>query len=159
MKRYHDRVAGESREYAVGEKVFLEGRNIKTARPTKKMEDKWFGPYEVLEKVGASAYRLNLPKTWGRIHSVFNEAILKPAVEPEFPSQKRPPPPPPVIVDEEEEYEVEAILDSKRHRGRLQYLVKWVGYQEPTWEPKTHVIRNAQESVDEFHNKHPNAPK
>lgn len=40
MKWYYNRAAGESWEYAVGEKVFRKGRNIKMARPTKKMEDK-----------------------------------------------------------------------------------------------------------------------
>ena len=83
------------------------------AGPTKKMKDKWFRPYEVLEKVGTSAYHLNLPRTWERIYSVFNKAILKLAVEPEFSLQKCPLPLLPIIVDKDEEYEVEVILDSK----------------------------------------------
>ncbi|KAL5525264.1 hypothetical protein ACEPAF_9134 [Sanghuangporus sanghuang] len=119
MKRFYDRHAGKSITYEAGQKVFLDGRNIKTIRPTKKMDDKWFGPFEVVEKVGASAYRLKLPKTWKKVHPVFNEILLKPAVQPSFESQKKPPPPPPVIIDEQEEYEVEEILDSRLHRGKL----------------------------------------
>ena len=40
--------------------------------------------------------------------------------------------PPPDLVDNEEEYEVEAILDSRKFgRGRrLQYLIKWKGYPD-----------------------------
>ncbi|KAL5507648.1 hypothetical protein ACEPAH_7104 [Sanghuangporus vaninii] len=52
MKRFYDRHAGKSMEYEAGSKVFLGGRNIKTTRPTKKMDDKWFGPFEIVEKGG-----------------------------------------------------------------------------------------------------------
>ncbi|KAL5533015.1 hypothetical protein ACEPAF_4789 [Sanghuangporus sanghuang] len=159
MKRFYDRHAGKSITYEAGQKVFLDGRNIKTIRPTKKMDDKWFGPFEVVEKVGASAYRLKLPKTWKKVHPVFNEILLKPAVQPSFESQKKPPPPPPVIIDEQEEYEVEEILDSRLHRGKLQFLVKWVGYEETTWQPESDVKDNAQESIQEFYRKHPGAPR
>ncbi|KAL5525001.1 hypothetical protein ACEPAF_8870 [Sanghuangporus sanghuang] len=159
MKRFYDRHAGKSITYEAGQKVFLDGRNIKTIRPMKKMDDKWFGPFEVVEKVGASAYRLKLPKTWKKVHPVFNEILLKPAVQPSFESQKKPPPPPPVIIDEQEEYEVEEILDSRLHRGKLQFLVKWVGYEEATWQPESDVKDNAQESIQEFYRKHPGAPR
>ncbi|KAL5504680.1 hypothetical protein ACEPAH_7343 [Sanghuangporus vaninii] len=159
MKRFYDRHAGKSMEYEVGSKVFLDGRNIKTTRPTKKMDDKWFGPFEIVEKVRASAYRLKLPRTWRQVHPVFNEVLLKPAVEPSFESQQKPPPPPPVLVDDEEEYEVEEILDSRLHRGKLQFLIKWVGYDEATWQPESDVGDNAKEAVDEFYRKHPGAPR
>ncbi|KAL5536505.1 hypothetical protein ACEPAF_327 [Sanghuangporus sanghuang] len=84
---------------------------------------------------------------------------LAQAVQPSFESQKKPPPPPPVIIDEQEEYEVEEILDSRLHRGKLQFLVKWVGYEEATWQPESDVKDNAQESIQEFYHKHPGAPR
>ncbi|KAL5512271.1 hypothetical protein ACEPAG_3556 [Sanghuangporus baumii] len=146
MKRFYDRHAGKLMEYETGSKVFLDGRNIKTIRPTKKMDDKWFGPFEIIGKVGASAYRLKLPRTWRQVHPVFNEVLLKPAVEPSFESQKKPPPPPPVLVDDEEEYEVKELLDSRLHRGKLQFLVKWVGYNEATWQPESDIGDNAKEA-------------
>ena len=159
MKRFYDRHASEELQFEPGQKVFLDGRNIKTDRPSAKMEDKWFGPYEVLEKVGASAYRLKLPTSWKKIHPVFNIVMLKPAQEPVFESQVIPPPPPPVIVNDEEEYEVEEILDSRFHRNKLQYLVKWVGYNEATWQPEKDVIGNADEAIADFYRLHPGAPR
>ena len=124
MKRFHNQHAGEEPSYKPGTKVFLDGRNLTTSQPSSKMEDKWFGPYEVLEKIGASVYKLKLPKTMKVIHPVFNVSLLKPFMEPAFNSQIKPPPPPPVLVDSEEEYEVDEILNSHLHRGKLQFLVK-----------------------------------
>ena len=159
MKRFYDRHAGQEIEFNPGDKVFLDGRNISTDRPTKKMDDKWFGPFEVQEKVGASAYRLKLPRTWKKVHPVFNIIALKPAHEPVFDSQRAPPPPPPVLVDNNEEYEVEEIIDSRFHRNKLQFLVKWVGYQDPTWQPETDVVGNADEAIETFYRLHPGAPR
>lgn len=122
------------------------------------MDDKWFGPYQVLEKVGASAYRLHLPCTWRAVHPVFNVSLLKPAHEPAFDSQKKPPPPPPILVDDEEEYEVNKIRDSRIHRGKLQYLVKWTGYEEPSWQPEADVLGSADEAIAKFHQFHPGTP-
>ena len=159
MKRFYDKHADQETEFKAGDKVFLDGRNINTDRPTKKMEDKWFGPFEVIEKVGASAYRLRLPRGWKKVHPVFNIVSLKPANEPVFESQKKPPPPPPIIVDNEEQYEVEKILDSRIHRRRLEYHVKWVGYNEPTWEKAADVEGTADEAIAEFYQRHPTAPR
>jgi hypothetical protein len=51
-----------------------------------------------------------------------------------------------VEVEGEEEYEVERILDSRKWRGTLQFLVKWKGYtnEHNLWETKTN-LKNAQE--------------
>ena len=137
----------------------LDSQNIKTTCPAKKFDDKWFGPFEVVEKVGASAYRLKLPRTWRKVHPVFNECLLKPAVEPQFPSQHKPPPPPPVIIDEEEEYEVEDILDSKYAGRGIRYFVKWVGYgpEHNSWLSRTQLA-NSLDLIEQFHRLYPNKP-
>ncbi|THH03392.1 hypothetical protein EW145_g6289 [Phellinidium pouzarii] len=112
MKQFYDWHAGQQIEFEPGAKVFLDGHHIQTDRPSAKMEDKWFGPYEVVERVGAGAYRLKLPSTWKKVHPVFNVVLLKPANKPAFESQQAPLPPPLVVLDNEEEYEVDGILDS-----------------------------------------------
>ncbi|KAL5536321.1 hypothetical protein ACEPAF_142 [Sanghuangporus sanghuang] len=104
------------------------------------MDDKWFGPFKVMAKVGTSTYKLKIPKTWKHVHPVFNEILLKLAVQPSFESQMRPPPPSPVIVDEHEEYE-------------------WVGYEEVTWKLDSDVNTNTQEVIQEFYRKHLGAPR
>jgi hypothetical protein len=48
-----------------------------------------------------------------------------------------PPAPPPDIIGGHEEYEVEQILDSRVHKNKLQYLVKFKYYDNPEWLPYT----------------------
>ena len=127
--------------------------------PTKKMNDKWFGPFEVVEKVRVVAYRLAIPRTWRQVHPVFNVDLLKEYQDPVFGIQQTPPPPPPEIIDGHEEYEIERILDLKFRRRRLYYLVKWQGYTEQTWEPASELKRHTQQAVTDFHRNHPEAPR
>lgn len=64
MKKYYDRKRLPSREYKPKDKVWLEGYNITTDRPSKKLNDKRYRPFEILHKVGRATYKLRLPKTW-----------------------------------------------------------------------------------------------
>jgi hypothetical protein len=61
------------------------------------------------------------------------------------------PPPPTTLVDGEEEYQVEAILDSQMYYNRLEYLLKFKGYDEShnQWEVHTHV--HAKLKIALFH--------
>jgi hypothetical protein len=70
-KNQHDWHARPSREFSPGSKVYLEATNLKTNRPLQKLDDKWYGPFRVKEKVGRAAYELELPPTWPAIHPVF----------------------------------------------------------------------------------------
>lgn len=138
MKRFHDVHKGESLNLKPGDKVLVENINIKTRRPMKKLGDKRFGPVEVLKKIGTSTYKLKIPRGW-KIHDVFNKVLLTKYHEPEFTCQKKEPPPLPDLIDNQEEFEVEAILDSKKktpsnvqkkmgYTSGIWYLVRWKGY-------------------------------
>jgi hypothetical protein len=61
--------------------VWLEAKDIATDWPTKKLDDLRLGPYKILEKVGASAWKLRLLEMDGH-HPVFNESPLSLYVEP-----------------------------------------------------------------------------
>ena len=78
MKRFYDKKHGNAILYKEGESVWLDGRNIKTFRPSKKLDQKKLGPFRILEKIGKGSYRLQLTKSWSRIHPVFNEVLLSP---------------------------------------------------------------------------------
>jgi hypothetical protein len=55
----------------------------------------------------------------------------------------------PKIKKEEVYYEVEKILDEKKVRGKYEYLVKWKGFAEPTWEPFNN-LKWAKEAIDNY---------
>jgi len=132
MKRYMTEIVFTDKKGNVisldlkeGDKVWVDGRNLKTFRPTKKMDVKRLGPFVILEKIGTSAYRLKLPQLWNRVHPVFNEVLLTPYYEPEFPSQVQPEPTRTIDVEGYPMYEIEAILEQRKWGRGSQYLVSW----------------------------------
>src|ERR1700734_3387544 len=66
MKRFYNRKHKYPREYLKGQRVWLDARNLKTFRPSKKLDQKKLGPFTIIEKIGKGAYRLQLPKSWTR---------------------------------------------------------------------------------------------
>ena len=109
-----------------GQLVWLLRRHITTRRPSRKLDVRRLGPFAIVELVGKSAYRLQLPPSM-QVHPVFHVSLLEPHVANTFPGRVVPPPRP-EIVDSFEEFEVLQILDSRIRRRRIQYLVDWVGY-------------------------------
>ena len=100
-------------EYSKGTLVWLDTENLNIERPNAKLANKRVGPFMVMEKVGKSAYRLNLPVSW-RIHLVFNETLLTPYTEGKFPNQEKDERPPPELIDNHKQYGVEEILKSRK---------------------------------------------
>jgi hypothetical protein len=158
MKRFYDRNRGKSPSYHINDKVWLEGKYMRSLRPTKKFDDKRYGPFIVLENIGKSAHKLKLPSSWHAIYPVFNEVLLHPYHPPTFPNQQQPPPPPVVNVEGHPEYEVEEVLGVQKFGRTLKYLIKWKGYshEENTWEPKKNLV-NAEESITDYYKKHPDS--
>ncbi|KAJ8462152.1 hypothetical protein ONZ51_g11083 [Trametes cubensis] len=62
MKRKYDQHKRESRNYQIGDWVYIDATHLRTDRPTKKFEDKRYGPFQMEKKVGAAAYQLKLPR-------------------------------------------------------------------------------------------------
>ncbi|SJL00960.1 uncharacterized protein ARMOST_04273 [Armillaria ostoyae] len=160
MKAQYDKHKRPAKEYHAGDKVWLDATNLHLPRPKKKLDDKRVGPFLVLEKTGASAYKLKLPPHW-KIHPRFNEKLLSPFEPPSFPNQEQPPPPPPDLIDGEEEWEIEEILDSKTRKVRakrgqpsttvVDYFIKWVGHtrEHNSWVTASEM-GNAQEAIIEY---------
>ena len=90
--------------------------------------------------------------------TVFPVTKLTPAPPDPIPGRRQDEPPPPILMDGQEEYEVEDILDSRLRYRRLEYLVKWRGYDtgQNSWIPRSDVF--ALEIVTNFHCQHPGAP-
>ena len=141
-----------------GQKVWLLRRHVSTTRPSSKLDVRRLGPFVIIESVGSSAFRLQLPPSM-HIHPVFHVSLLEPHVANMFPGRVVEPPLP-IQVDGLPEFEVASILDSKFRRRRLFYKVDWVGYDvsEQCWQPAGN-LSHAGLAVSKFHKKFPFKPR
>nr|POF17929.1 retrotransposon-derived protein peg10 [Quercus suber] len=124
-----------------GDKVYLLTKNLRSKRPSKKLDAVKVGPFLIKEVRGPVNYLLDLPKDAGRIHPVFHISLLEPA-DPTTPIR--------TTFDfqlDDDEYVVEKILKKKGQN----YLVKWEGYpsSENTWEPKEN-LHNCKDLLRRF---------
>ncbi|KAL2126283.1 hypothetical protein VTI74DRAFT_1265 [Chaetomium olivicolor] len=153
QEEYANRDRQVAEQFRVGDKVWLRLRNVKTSRPSKKLD--WLNAkYAVTELVGSHACRLDTPPG---IHNVFHVMQLKRAGDDPLPSQKQDDTQPPAIIledspDGEKEWQVEEILQAKTTRAGTRVQVKWVGYAQPTWEPLSAFLET--EALDRFETIH-----
>ncbi|KAK3560098.1 hypothetical protein QTP86_033891, partial [Hemibagrus guttatus] len=80
--------------------------------------------YQVGQKVNPVDYRLRLPMSY-RICPTFHVSLLKPAHPAVGEARTGEEPPPPLDIEGTPAYQVRALLNSRRVRSRLQYLVDW----------------------------------
>lgn len=153
QQRYEEsanRLRRQPERFHVGDKVWLNLKNIKTPQLSKKLA--WqHAKYEVTAVPDALTVELNVP---GNIHKRFHVELVKRAGNDPLPSQIRDDAQNPPVIDnlQEPEYEVESILRARSvRRGRGTYrqvLVKWIGWVEPTWEPVEYFIDTT--ALDKF---------
>ena len=127
------------KSWKVGDKVWLETRNLKLQVPSRKLLAKWTGPFEITQVVSSIAFQLKLPKQW-KIHDMFHAFLLSsyretPEHSPNFPQ------PPPELIGTEEEYEINKIINHQGTAARRQDLIHWKGYSdaEQTWKSESNL--------------------
>ena len=159
MKSQADEHQSNAPIYQSGDQVWLSMDNLCLPQKSKKLSEKWIGPYPVVKMVGTNAVKLCLPRSM-QIHLVINISHLKPYKE-HLPGQLTVRPGPmEVTEDREEECEVEQIIDSCWKGRRLEYLIHWKGYleEECTWEPAGNLT-HTKEAIVDFHRTMPQAPQ
>jgi hypothetical protein len=75
---YYNKSKLEGPRFRERDLVYLLRRNIKTIRPSNKLNHKKFGPFKVKRNIKNISYKLYLPPTI-RIHSIFHIFLLEPA--------------------------------------------------------------------------------
>jgi hypothetical protein len=161
MAKYYDRSAKPQPLLKVGDLVMVNMKNMKTKRPSKKLDHKRLGPVEVIEAVGRRAFRVKLPPE-ARNHPVFHVSELEPYRQSNLEGRHQPPPPV-MEIEGEDNYVVESIGKSRlnKRRKRVEYLVFWEGYppEEATWEPVENLRETAEGALQEFHTRYPKQPR
>ena len=124
------------------DKVWLHTKNLRTKRPSKKLDHVRVGPFVIKKVKGPVNYELELPED-AKVHPVFHISLLEKASDREptattfqYESQ------------EDDLFEVEAILDQRND----QYLIKWKGYPdtENIWEPEHHLLPSSAKLLRKF---------
>ncbi|MBW0561020.1 hypothetical protein O181_100735 [Austropuccinia psidii MF-1] len=83
---YADRKRKISPYFQPVDKVWLASKNVKITRPTKKLSERWLGPFELLKKIGSNAYHLKFPQQWKSVHPVFHVFLLEPVKQSTIPN-------------------------------------------------------------------------
>nr|XP_008391446.1 uncharacterized protein LOC103453662 [Malus domestica] len=131
----------KDREFTVGDFVFLKlspWKGVVRFGKQGKLSHRYVGPYQIIERIGAVAYKLELPPELSLIHNVFHVSMLRKYVpDPSHIIQIEP-----LEVNPDASYVEEpvAILDrpDKVLRNKVIPLVKvlWRNHavEEATWE-------------------------
>ena len=111
MKKYADRKKGEVDNYKVEDLVMFSTKDLKyqmVRRRTKKLTERFMGPYKIKKIVLTNVVELKLPRTV-KIHLVVNVSRIHRyvgQVEGQRKEQLTP-----VLIEREEEWKVERILN------------------------------------------------
>ncbi|MBW0517747.1 hypothetical protein O181_057462 [Austropuccinia psidii MF-1] len=74
FKRYTDKSIASPPAFNLGVMVWLSSKNIKSSIPTKKLFERWLGPFPILKKVVTHSYHLKLPSTQSSTFPSLNKS-------------------------------------------------------------------------------------
>jgi len=63
-------------DFAINQQAWLATTNLPLRVGTRKLAEKWTGPFMLQKQISSEAWQLALPKTW-KIHNVFHSSQLK----------------------------------------------------------------------------------
>ena len=109
--------------------------------------------FKIIEKMGVF-YRLKLSLSMHQ-HDVFSFNYLRPAINDSLLNQKQKSLRS-IVVDDEKAWNVDDILNSRHHYGRLQYKVKWheLNRDNKWYYADKNEFKHSQKIVDEFHKRY-----
>ncbi len=90
-----------------------------------------------------------------KIHDIFHTSLLRKVATDPLTGQIQSPPSPIVVEDEEKEYEIDDILDSRYHYGKLQYRVVWTGhFSDRAWYSTENFQNHSKEILNDYHQRY-----
>ncbi len=133
--------------------MFLNERNIITARFFKKLNDKMLNSFQITESINLF-YKLKLSETM-HIHDVFHSELLRSVVNDSLFDQKNESSKL-IVINDEDEWKINNILNFQCYRRWLQYCVKWKSYDNDLnwYNADDDEFMNTQKMIDDFHIKY-----
>ena len=137
-------------KYQVNDFVRFSSKNIKITKFSKKLNDRIFDSFKIIEKVNIF-YHLKLFSSMHQ-HNVFLFNYLKSAVNDLLLNQNQKSSKS-IIVNDEKAWNVNDILNNRHHYDRLQYKVKWheLNCNNKWYYVNKNEFKHSQKIVDKFH--------
>jgi transposase InsO family protein len=149
-ERMEQRIKSTFKPFVIGQKVWLEARNLKLPFKSGKIAPKRVGPYPITRVISPLDYELRLPDSW-RIHNVFHAVLLTPYLENDIhgPNDETPSPD---LIEGNEEYEVEGIINHRTKNGQDQFYIKWKDYnhEENSWMTEDDLAPHSLELLNDY---------
>ncbi len=141
--------------YEIESKMFLNERNIVTARFFKKLDDKMLDSFKITDSVDFF-YKLKLSDTM-HIRDVFYSELLRSVVDNLLSDQKNEFLKS-IVINDENEWKINDILNFQQYQKWLQYQVKWKSYDNDLnwYNVDDDKFMNTQNIVDDFHTRYSN---
>jgi hypothetical protein len=167
----HSNYANAKREdsvtYEEGDEVWVSTDDMNVGRPVRKLSEKWIGPYPV-SKVYPRAVAVTLPKHF-KVFPVFHVRKVRPreaglpgqeAINAKYQDRAEG-----VLVTDQprpnnpgdRKWLFETILDSRQHKGTLEYKIKWPAPHRPSWQP-SEDLEGCDGEIAAFHRRNPRKP-
>ena len=145
IKKYYNAKRSRGLDFKEGDKVQLLHKNFRSRQLLKKLDYVKLGPFIILRKILKVIYKLDLPKKI-KIYLVQYIIMLKLVYRNMD-----------LLVykadtyrgQEEDKWQVLKIVSYKDINNKIQYKVKWIGYNETTWELLEN-LKNAISKVQEY---------
>src|SRR3979490_1492344 len=78
-------------DFKVGNLAFVKAQFFRTTRPTKKLAEKFLGPFEIIAHPGTHSVTLKLPDYMKVVHPIFHISMLEPTSPNTIPNCTQPP--------------------------------------------------------------------
>ena len=160
MTKYTDTRRTPPPAYKVGDAVMLSTAHLKLKRPSRKLDHKFSGPFQIQQLISPTAERLTLPHK-GKTHPTFHVAEVEPFVQGNRPVDYEQALRDCADIEADEEYDVDEIKGSIKRRNSVLYHVKWLGFlkkKDRTFEPNGNFSEGARTKLLQFHINYPSSP-
>ena len=136
--------------YKIKSKMFLNERNIITARFFKKLNDKMLNSFINLDLIDSS-YKLKLSK-FMHVHDVFHSDLLRSVIN-NFLSDQMNEFSDSIMINDEDKWKIDNILNFCWYWWWLQYKVKWNDYDNDLnwYNADDDEFMNTQEIINDFY--------
>ena len=163
MAKYYDCHHIPQPNFKIGDYVWLLQRNIKTTRPSEKLDYRRLGPFKILDQRGHSSFLLKLPCSLSRLHPVFHTSLLEPFINPNIITDRIVTPTTPdieLINEPETNKHISTIIDSWKVSRCYDYYIHWkdLPNSEDSWLPFSEIPNDLYYILEQFHHRNPSRP-